>query len=263
MFCTATVLSVPQFAYALNQSDISYGPHPSQSLDICTPATGSPPKGTVILIHGGGWTGGDKASLSSLCRRLSKQGLVALNINYHLVDGSPESAWPAQLNDVKKAIVWANSQSGFPHRYCLMGFSAGAHLAIKAAEKDFSGTGVTFPIECVVDNFGPTIFKKGSILWAATCRLVNETDDSECSRKAKMLEPGPPGTGISYLLVHGRSDGLVPVTDSEELLARYKEHGVSVELVIYDGDHSYKGLPLPKTELLIQRQIDFIAKAMR
>src|SRR6266567_6447087 len=44
------------------RSNASYGPLPGEVLDLCLPQQRAAPHPGVILIHGGGWTGGDKVT---------------------------------------------------------------------------------------------------------------------------------------------------------------------------------------------------------
>ena len=46
-------------------ADVAYGKHPKQVLDFYK-AESAAPTPLVLFIHGGGWTGGSKASISSV-----------------------------------------------------------------------------------------------------------------------------------------------------------------------------------------------------
>jgi acetyl esterase/lipase len=83
----------------------------------------------VILIHGGGWNGGDKSSLSKEARYLARNGLAAFSVNY---SPARESLY-APFEDVALAVAWirahADTYSIDPDRIGALGSSAGAHLA--------------------------------------------------------------------------------------------------------------------------------------
>lgn len=114
--------------------DQPYGHHEHQKLDIYLPderevvGEGSP---TLIFIHGGGFTRGDKSEGEGLASYLSDKGVAVVSANYRL---APEASWPSGAEDIASLIQWAhrNSQkySLDAGRIILMGHSAGAdHVA--------------------------------------------------------------------------------------------------------------------------------------
>jgi arylformamidase len=87
----------------------------------------------VVMVHGGGFRGGDKANQSQGRQKASffaGNGFVYVSVNYRL---SPEVQHPAHVEDVAKALAWIvdhiASYGGDPKQIFLMGHSAGAHLA--------------------------------------------------------------------------------------------------------------------------------------
>jgi acetyl esterase/lipase len=115
--------------------DIVYGTAGGQSLllDTCVPE-GKGLRPAVILIHGGGWSGGDKEDMEFLYKPLSEAGFVWFSINYRL---APQHRWPACIEDVRTAIRWVRANAteyrGDAARIALIGYSAGGHLACLAA----------------------------------------------------------------------------------------------------------------------------------
>ncbi|MBF9239220.1 alpha/beta hydrolase [Hymenobacter sp. BT683] len=102
-------------------------------LDVYSPrekaatAAGYP---VVLFIHGGSWTSGNKNIYTFIGRRLAKQGVVAVIINYRL---APPIHVPEQAADCARALAWTvqniNSYGGDPARVFVMGHSAGGGLA--------------------------------------------------------------------------------------------------------------------------------------
>ncbi|SOD99638.1 alpha/beta hydrolase [Spirosoma fluviale] len=92
------------------------------------PATARMP--VVVFIHGGSWNSGSKNLYSFIGRRLAKQGIVAVIINYQL---SPAVRVPAMADDCAEAVRWTTQHiadyGGDPNRIFVMGHSAGAGLA--------------------------------------------------------------------------------------------------------------------------------------
>ncbi len=90
--------------------NVAYGDDPKQVMDIYLPAGRSAfTTKVMLLIHGGGWSGGDKHSfvtyIDSLKNYLTDYAFV--NINYRLANYS-HNKFPAQENDIKAALsyVW-------------------------------------------------------------------------------------------------------------------------------------------------------------
>lgn len=108
------------------------------SLDLHLPDTKpAKPQPVFILIHGGGWSVGDKRNQTFVEPKttwLKSQGFAVASINYRL---SPAVSHPAHEEDVCAAIAWVQKNiaehGGDPERIYLLGHSAGAHLAALAA----------------------------------------------------------------------------------------------------------------------------------
>jgi acetyl esterase/lipase len=96
------------------------------------------PRPAIVVIHGGGWLQGDKASFSTPKDRppgniidFARLGFVACSINYRL---SAEAPFPAALDDCQSAVRWlranAKKYQVDPGRIGAWGNSAGGHLAL-------------------------------------------------------------------------------------------------------------------------------------
>jgi acetyl esterase/lipase len=109
------------------------------SLDVYRPGPATPAAKVpaVIVVHGGGWSAGDKGEAPLASERLAGQGFAVFDIQYRL---APQPNWKTATGDVKCAIGWvkghAREEAGIdvdPERVALLGRSAGAHLALLAA----------------------------------------------------------------------------------------------------------------------------------
>ncbi|HKH46015.1 MAG TPA: alpha/beta hydrolase [Thermoanaerobaculia bacterium] len=111
------------------ERDLAYGSDLQQRLDLSVPAA----KGfsTVLFIHGGSLTSGDKADedYRNVCSAFAGAAIACANVNYRL---APVHAWPAQAEDVAAAVAWVRknigSRGGDPHKLFLAGHSSGATL---------------------------------------------------------------------------------------------------------------------------------------
>jgi len=150
------------------RGDVPYlEPARAEKLDFYLPK--NRPPGTlspaVILIHGGGWTKGDKrqAREIEIGMTLAESGFVAASINYDL---TPSGKYPANLKDCKNAVRFLRTNSKLygidPDKIAVLGGSAGGHLALMvgytgddpslAPKTPYSG--VSDRVGAVVDMYG-------------------------------------------------------------------------------------------------------------
>ena len=92
------------------ENDVAYlGPERQEKGDLYRPAmsTGTGRFPAVLIIHGGGWSGGDKRAARevNIGTTLALHGYVGFSINYVLAaKGHP--TWPQNLYDCKTAVRW-------------------------------------------------------------------------------------------------------------------------------------------------------------
>ncbi len=117
---------------------------PKHRLDLFLPTPDSvrtEPWPTVIFVHGGGWTEGDKdlafggvEIYGNIGRYFASRGIGAVTVNYRLLHGV---TWPEQIEDVAAAVEWVGEHialyGGDPEALFLMGHSAGGQLATRVA----------------------------------------------------------------------------------------------------------------------------------
>ena len=128
----------PPAAGKLVARDVAYASSSAQqTLDVY--AGTSPGRQTspaVVLVHGGGWTSGDKATFAGVATALASRGFVVFNINYRL-GATSVPAYRGQVDDVRRALDWvranAGTYGGDGSRIGLLGGSAGAYLAAMVA----------------------------------------------------------------------------------------------------------------------------------
>lgn len=114
--------------------NVSYGSDSTQVYDIYLPENRDENTKVLILVHGGGWTSGDKTDMSTY-KTIAQEdipGYAIVNINYRLASQGV-SPFPMQLNDITSVInhLKANqSEYIISQNYGFVGVSAGAHLAM-------------------------------------------------------------------------------------------------------------------------------------
>src|SRR5579871_460988 len=141
--CAALVLHLTCSAPAAEspdvriEKDVAYlPPDRTEKADLYQPADDTHDHLGVVIIHGGGWTGGDKGAARerNIGNTLAAHGYVCLSINYLLADPKEhKGAWPQNIYDCKTAVRWLRANATRlhldPKRIGAIGGSAGGHLA--------------------------------------------------------------------------------------------------------------------------------------
>lgn len=204
----------------------------------------------VVIIHGGGWTGGkrDAGRELNIGTTLAANGYVALSIDYLLA--TPEQpAWPTNIHDCKTAVRWlrANAdrlQIDAAHIGAIGG-SAGGHLTallatsgnVRELDPPGSYADLSCAIQCAVPMYGAAEVRdtpNAKVMLGKT-----KAEAPELYRLASPIALADP-KDPPCLILHGTGDTTVPVEQSEILARALKQAGVEHELVIVEGaPHSF------------------------
>ena len=101
---------------------LAYGPGARQVLDLFVPE--SPPRGTVIFVHGGYWKAFDHSLWSHLAAGPLARGFAVVMPSYTL---APEARIGAMVAEVAQVCHWATGRGPV----VVTGHSAGGHLAAR------------------------------------------------------------------------------------------------------------------------------------
>jgi len=129
------VSSEPQIMRVLNAAALRGAQTHWNALDVIA-MPGLPANSPVLMyVHGGGWMLGDKfVAASAMLQRLASRGIVVFSINYRM---APETAFPGQIIDVKRALIWVKRNcaryNGDARKVFVSGESAGGHLSALTA----------------------------------------------------------------------------------------------------------------------------------
>jgi acetyl esterase/lipase len=246
LFLSAMIASTAAFCAEI-QSDIEYGKADDESLllDAYVP-DGAGPFSIAIIVHGGGWSSGDKArDMSLLFKPLSEANFTWFSINYRL---APKHRYPACIEDVEQAIRWvkrhAAEYKGDPQRIGLIGESAGGHLVCLAAARAKDDTriaavvGFAAPTDLVAD-----VQRRGGIQPAL--RNVFGLSDLDDNARNQLSDASPlnflKADMPPFLLIHGTDDKSVLYNQSVNFQKRLKDLGVPCEIItIEKGVHGMK-----------------------
>jgi len=90
----------------------------------------------VLVLHGGGWSMGEKGDAALFSQWLADHGATVFDVQYRI---APQPNWKTATGDVKCAIGWVKQHltdadwNVDPTKLTLLGRSAGGHLALLAA----------------------------------------------------------------------------------------------------------------------------------
>ncbi len=100
--------------------------------------TSTTTRGGLVLVHGGGWTGGQRSRFTQEAMQLADSGYVAATVDYRLADGGAAHAWPVQREDTLSAWRALRSRQATYRldatRLAIAGESAGGHIVLSAVE---------------------------------------------------------------------------------------------------------------------------------
>jgi acetyl esterase/lipase len=234
--CTKEGNTIPEEFHSYQ--GITYGPDPSQVMDVYVPAHPTASYIPVMIcIHGGGWYAGGKEDFDSLkiFDTLMHRGYAIVNINYRL---APAYQYPAPLDDIDSVIAalrmnvlkWGIDTG----RICLFGKSSGAHLALQ-----YAYTRRHSYIKAVIDCFGISdLTARQDMAPRLDTQIANFLGAKYIDNRALWEQASPMqliGTAIPTVIFHGTADDVVYLSQSAWLKDALEQAGVPYKYVTWQG----------------------------
>lgn len=267
--CHAAELQVPPNVVVERGVDYTSIPHGRLVMDIVRPkAAGAYPG--VVIIHGGGFSGGTRTSELPLAIKIAQKGYVAATVDYRL---TPMFQFPLPLDDVKAAVRFLRANAA---RYQIdkqhmaaIGSSAGAtwaqFLAITRDMPRFEGMGShreeSSSVDCAISWYGRSDMRRAYEGSRNAAQALPPLLGGDRMNALAAHYRGSPLNWITpdsapILAVHGTRDGNVPFEQSVWIVERMRSMGVESELeTMAEAGHGFKGADADRA---FDRSLDFL-----
>lgn len=240
--------------------DVSYGTARDQVFDIYLPANRSEDTKVLVLVHGGGWSSGDKADMNGFKDFVIQQlpELAIVNMNYRLADKN-NLPYPMQTDDITTVVnTLKNSKEEYQIGDDLgfIGVSAGAHLSLLWAY----ALDTEKKVNMVCSIVGPTNFldpayqnSEDETVKELIAQFGPNNEILEEASPLQKLRDGAPPT----ILFYGGQDPLIPVSQGVDLASKLTDLSIEHEFTLYETEgHGWIGVNLLDTSLKLKAFIE-------
>lgn len=233
----------------------------------------------ILDVHGGVWSGGDRAQDAYPNRALAASGMVVAAIDFRL---APAHRYPASIEDVNYGVRWLKATAGElgarAERVGIFGSSSGGHMAVLSAMRPrdprytaLAGpadvdASVAYAIACwpVLDPHARYLYARE----VGRAELVERTEgyfgDIEAMQEASptlILRRGEACELPPTLIVAGAADANVPTAIVHDFVEAYRARGGEAELAVFEGAvHGFGNRPGPEADRAIAAMREFVAR---
>lgn len=230
-------------------TNVAYDPKRGLACDIYLPRRQGP-AGAMLLIHGGGWTSGQRQDFAYACRRFAKAGYVTATLSYSLHRPDAPASFHRMLDDIQACLdklrQFAEAHGRPLTAVALSGHSAGAHLAMLYAYSRADAS--PLPVAFVFQQAGPADFAADAwpnfnhdFAWQLACAGAGH----DIPRDAFLAGDVPPAvrdisparlvrdTTVPTIMAYGARDELVTPIHAERLQRALERHHIEHRLILY------------------------------
>lgn len=220
----------------------------SRTLDVMYEKDGTI-KPVLLLVHGGSYIQGDKIDMIAYQNYYHKK-YVTVSINYPLV---PNATMVSQYRCVEQALDFlsehAQELDADMQNVVVLGFSAGAQLAVRACEeitlRISFGEELPYSVVGIIDNAGPTdetvlaqtSSKELVELATAYPEVIDGVKDSSIETEYSKIDctSNIVRGMMPILILHGTDDTKVDYQVSVAFYEALKEQDVDVTFKLFEG----------------------------
>jgi len=232
------------------------------------------PNGIGILwMVSGGWMSSHDAINADLARAFTSRGMTV----FQVVHGTqPRFTLPEIIEDIHRAVRFVRTNAATwgvdPNKLGISGGSAGGHLSLTIGAYGAPGPQdakdpvdrASSKVQAIACLFPPTDFlnygKEGQsamkvpmlrVFWPAF-GITDQTPADEVEKLGKTLSPiyGDLKNMPPTLIIHGDADPLVPIQQSQRIIAKLEELKVPCKLEVRPGKaHGWPGIESEATVL--------------
>lgn len=227
----------------------------------------------ILYVHGGSWAFGNKALpeiLTPMLDSFREEGFAIVSTSYELMKNTVN--FEKQISDIKDTIRWIHKNKdiyGFnDNEIGVIGISSGAHLSLLATytkDNEFNDDknllGYSSKVKYIIDLFGPTdlktldMGKAGNHLSGLLQQVNNKEAIMDKFSPVNYVNSSIPNT----LIVHSKTDELVPFKNATLLYDKCKENESTVELLTLEkSGHDFQNINTDEVFSLANKILKFI-----
>lgn len=269
-----TIKTATQAISVLGLSNVAYGSHSLQKMDIRLPINTSAPVPAVITIHGGNWRTGTNTRIyyDYISNYILAKNAAHINIDYRLMgengglpSNSSRAPYKHMLDDIKSALqkLHLDYSTYIDTSKCaLAGHSAGGHLALlyayNSAYNNIQNNDRAY-VSLVISEAGPTdlasAFEQSAAnpqtqaeLASLVGKTINTVTEYELTQASPIAYAN--ASSVNTILAYGTdvyvngiwTDGAVPVSQAESLRSKINGSDNNTDncslYVLYGVDHN-------------------------
>jgi acetyl esterase len=244
---------------------------------------GAGPFPTLLDVHGGAWSMGDRLNDAPMDEALAASGIVVVAVDFRL---APAHAYPASLADVNYATRWLKAHAadfgGDPRHLGGLGSSSGGHQIMLSAMRPRDPRYAAFPLAEAPNADASLAYVLAC--WPildpyARCQYAAETGRKELVTRTqgffltdeamqegnpqRILDRGEPAELPPVILLQGTADTNLTVPMSERFVASYRAAGGQADLELFpEMPHGFGNQPGPESERAIALLKAFVARQL-